>query len=142
MGHVCPNGAFQIATAEATIEWYTRARMACEQFIFASMRYRTPWVDEELLGDLELAREWHRANASPDPSMGVHLWAILDAYGEMTTATVARVMELRQAVERHVSAMDSWKLPLGPANRPAIITPGRRPMEIRAVRERQDSGVR
>jgi hypothetical protein len=141
VGDVCPNGAFQIATAEATVQWYKRARMACEQFIFASMRYRTPWVDQELLGELEQAREWHRANPSPEPCMGVHLWAILDAYGEMTTATVARVMELRQAVERHVSAMDSWKLPIGSANRPSIITPGGRPLEIRSERQRQESGV-
>jgi hypothetical protein len=115
--------------------------MACEQFIFASMRYRTPWVDEELLGELQHSGEWLRAHPSPDPSMGVHLWAILDAYGEMTTATVARVMELRQSVEQHVSAMDSWKVPIGPANRPAIITPGGRPTETRGARERQRSGV-
>jgi hypothetical protein len=138
---VCPNGAFQIATAEATVQWYKRARMTCEQFIFASMRYRTPWVDEELLGELHHSREWHQANPSPDPSMGAHLWAILDAYGEMTTATVARMMELRQAVERHVSAMDSWNVPIGPANRPAVVTPSGRSLEIRGPRERQNSGV-
>jgi hypothetical protein len=141
MGQVCPNGAFQIAQADATVQWYQRARMACEQFIFASMRYRTPWIDQELLGVLAQAREWHRANPSPDPSMGAHLGAILDAYGEMTTATVARVMELRQAVERHVSAMDSWKLPSRLYNRPAIITPGGRLLEMQAERERHDVGV-
>jgi hypothetical protein len=138
---VCPHRAFQIAQADATFQWYERARMACEQFIFASMRYRTPWIDEELLGDLAHARQWHRANPSPDPSMGAHLGAILEAYGEMTTATVARVMELRRAVERHVSAMDSWKVPSGPSNRPAVITPGGRPLGIRTERECQDMGV-
>ena len=34
---------------------------------------------------------------------------MLGDYGEMTSATVARVMELRKDIEEHVKALDRWK---------------------------------
>jgi hypothetical protein len=112
-----PDRASDKAAAQATREWYRRARTACEQFIYASMRYRTPWVDDELLLTLEEARQWHAANPSPDPAMGVLLDSILNAYEEMTSATVGRVLELRQSVERYVEAMETWEPPVRPAPR-------------------------
>jgi hypothetical protein len=102
------------------------------------MRYRTPWVDDELLNGIREARQWHAANPCPDASMGDHLTAVLDAYDEMTRATVAQVMDLRLIVERHVEAMDSW-IPSAPhALRPEFVTPGRRPWVIPATWENRN----
>jgi hypothetical protein len=125
------------ATGDATIRWYQRARSACEQFIFASMRYRTPWVDDELLIGLREARQWHAANPSPDASMGDYLTAVLDTYEEMTRATVSQVMDLRQIVEGHVEAMDNWSTsaPFPSPSLPEFVAPGRRPWVIPATWE-------
>jgi hypothetical protein len=99
------------------------------------MRYRTPWVDDELLTGISEARQWHGANPCPDASMGDHLAAILNAYDEMTRATVAQVMDLRHIVERHVEAMDNWIPSAPPALRPEFVTPGRRPWVLPATWE-------
>jgi hypothetical protein len=137
---MCPTGSLDSATADATIKWYHRARSACEQFIFASMRYRTPWVDDELLIGIRQARQWHADNPSPDAAMGDHLTAILDTYEHMTRATVSQVMELRQIVEGHVAAMDNWRSPA--PSLPEFVAPVRRPWVISATWENRNSNGR
>jgi hypothetical protein len=139
---MCPTGSLDNAAGNATIKWYQRARSACEQFIFASMRYRTPWVDDELLIGIREASQWHAANPSPDASMGDHLTAILDTYEEMTRATVGQVMDLRQIVEGHVEAMDNWSPSAPSTSLPEFVAPGRRPWVIPATWENRNSNGR
>jgi hypothetical protein len=137
-----PTGSLDSGTAHATIGWYQRARLACEQFIFASMRYRTPWVDDELLIGIREARQWQATNPCPDASMGDHLTAILDTYEVMTRATVGQVMDLRRIVEGHIEAMDTWSAPAPSPPLPEFVAPSRRPWVIPATWENRYSDGR
>jgi hypothetical protein len=96
---------------DPTAQWYRRAWIACEPFMFAEARYRTPWVDDEFAEVIRVARQWLGDNPSPDCTLGQNFVGMLDAYNEMTTATVSRVMELRSLIEHHVQALDRWKPP-------------------------------
>jgi hypothetical protein len=60
---------------------------------------------------VEVARQWHRENPCPDSSLDPHLESILDAYTEMASATVARVMEIREDIEAHTKALDRRQEP-------------------------------
>ena len=111
-----PRRAMEEATAARTVQWYRKARSACEPFMFAAARFRTPWVDDEFAGTITNARQWLRDNPCPDKTLGRHFAGMLGAYAEMTSTTVARVMELRVLIEQHVEALDRWK----PENPPAL----------------------
>src|ERR1700684_3119739 len=82
--------------------WYRRARSACEPFMFAEARFRTPWVDDEFAEVIRIARQWLRDNPCPDQALGQNFVGMLEAYNEMTSATVSRVMELRSDIEEYV----------------------------------------
>jgi hypothetical protein len=103
------------------------------------MRYRTPWVDDELLMGIREARQWQAANPCPEPSMGDHLTAILDAYEQMTQATVSQVVDLRQTVEDHVEAMDNWSTPARCPSLPKTVAPKRRSWVIPATWQHRDA---
>ena len=111
-----PRRAMEEATTARTVQWYRKARSACEPFMFAAARFRTPWVDDEFAATITNARQWFRDNPCPDKTLGRHYAGMLGAYAEMTSATVARVMELRVLIEQHVEALDRWK----PENPPAL----------------------
>lgn len=96
-------------TAETVSHWYRRATSGCDPFIFPESRFRTPWMNDELASVLQTACQWLSDNPCPDSSVGLHLQAILDAYAEMPTATVARVMELRDVIESHGKEVDRRK---------------------------------
>jgi hypothetical protein len=102
-------GADEDSTTDSTAQWFRRARFACEPFMFAAARFRTPWVDDEFAATIGASRQWLRDNPCPDASLGQHFTSMLDDYGEMTYATVARVMELRANIERYVEALERWK---------------------------------
>ncbi len=76
--------------------------------MFAEARFRTPWVDDEFVATIRTARQWLIDNPCPDGSLGRHFVEILGAYAEMTSATVARVMEIRVSIEEHVKAFEWW----------------------------------
>ena len=97
--------------AQAISQWYTRATSACAPFLFPESRFRTPWTGDDLPGAVEVARQWHRENPCPDGSLDHHLESILDAYAEMGSATVARVMEIRDDIEAHSKALDRRQTP-------------------------------
>jgi hypothetical protein len=97
-------------------QWYYRATAACAPFLFPESRFRTPWTGDDLPGAVEAARRWLRENPSPDPSLDQHLEAMLDAYAEMPTATVSRVMELRESIEVHAKVLDRRRKPREPAS--------------------------
>jgi hypothetical protein len=94
---------------DAAVQWYRKARTACEAFMFAEARFRTPWVDDEFAEGIRVARQWLRDNPSPDDALGEHFVTMLEAYAEMTVATVGRVMELREIIEREMQALDLWE---------------------------------
>ena len=98
-------------TTETISQWYRRATSGCDPFIFPESRFRTPWMNDELASVLQAARQWLSDNPCPDISIGLHLQAILDAYAEMPTATVARVMELRDVIESHGREVDRRRSP-------------------------------
>jgi hypothetical protein len=102
--------------ADAISQWYYRATAACAPFLFPESRFRTPWTGDDLPGDVEAARRWLQENPCPDASLDQHLEAILDAYAEMPTATVKRVMELRESIEVHAMALDRRRMPRGPTS--------------------------
>lgn len=79
--------------------------------MFAEARFRTPWVDDEFAEVIRTARQWLRDNPCPDPALGQNFVGMLDAYNEMTSATVSRVMELRSDIEQYVHELDKWKPP-------------------------------
>ncbi len=111
---MCPprandEAALDETVQDETVQWYRRARSACEPFMFAAARFRTPWVDDEFAATIALSRQWLSDNPCPDVPLGQHFVAMLGAYSEMTHATVARVMELRVGIEEHVNALDRWK---------------------------------
>ena len=108
---MCPTGAKDEASTDATLKWYKRAQSACEPFMFAAARFRTPWVDDEFSDVIRAARQWLCDNSCPDDSLGQHFVAMLDAYGEMTNATVARVMDLRVVIEQELQSLELWNPP-------------------------------
>ncbi len=77
--------------------------------MFAEARFRTPWVDDEFAATIGSTRRWLSDNPCPDKRLGQHFVEMLGAYWEMTSATVARVTELRVCIEVHVKALDRWK---------------------------------
>ena|ERR1039458_1633957 len=93
-------------TETTSSQWYRRAVSACDPFLFPESRFRTLWMDDDLARSLKGARQWLEGNPCPDRTIGSHLQAILDAYSEMTSATVARVMELRAIIESHGKEVD------------------------------------
>ncbi len=106
-----PDRETDSSIADAVNQWYYRATAACAPFLFPESRFRTPWTGDDLPADVEAARRWLRENPCPDPSLDQHLEAILDAYAEMPTATVSRVMELRESIAVHASALDRRRQP-------------------------------
>jgi hypothetical protein len=108
-------------TADAINQWYYRATAACAPFLFPESRFRTPWTGDDMPAAVEAARRWVRENPCPDTSLDQHLEAILDAYAEMPTATVSRVMELRESIEVHAKALDRRRLPRDP---PSVVSDG------------------
>jgi hypothetical protein len=106
---VCPFGATEDPALAEIVQWYRRARTACEPFMFAEARFRTPWVDDEFAATIRVARQWLCDHPCPDRPLGQHFDELLGAYGEMASATVARAMELRMNIEEHVKALDRWK---------------------------------
>jgi hypothetical protein len=96
---------------DAVTQWYYRATAACAPFLFPESRFRTPWTGDDLPSDVEAARQWLRENPSPDAALDQHLEAILDAYAEMPSATVSRVMDLRESIALHAKALDRRRSP-------------------------------
>jgi hypothetical protein len=90
-------------------QWYKRATTGCAPFLYPESRFRTPWTGDDLPESVAVARRWHAENPCPDEAWDQHLTAILDAYAEMSVATVARVMELREVIHHHVKAFDRQK---------------------------------
>ena len=107
---MCPRGAAVLTpTTDPTLQWHKRARSAWESSVFPEMRFRTPWGDDEMAVAVRTAREWISHNPCPDDATGQQLIRMLDAYAEMSRATVARFLELRQVVEQ--LAVSVWGLP-------------------------------
>jgi hypothetical protein len=77
--------------------------------MFAAARFRTPWVDDEFAATIQTSRRWLSDNPCPEELLGRHFVEMLGSYAEMTSATVARVMQLRIDIEEHVKALDGWK---------------------------------
>ena len=121
---MCPQRAIDEAAFDKTVQWYRRARFACEPFMFAAARFRTPWVDDEFAATIRTTRQWLGDNPCPDGTLGQHFVKMLGAYAEMTTATVARVMELRVDIEEHVIALDRWKVQSMKAVDPSTVEGG------------------
>jgi hypothetical protein len=97
---------------ESISQWHKRAIAACGPFIYPESRFRNLWVDDELSEAIQSACRWLDANPCPDESVGQHFHAMLYAYAHMKTATVARVMELREIIELHNKYVDGRTLPL------------------------------
>lgn len=100
-----------VVQSDLLSEWYRRAAVACDPFIFPESRYRCPWVNEELSSGIESAGLWLRENPCPDTSIGEHVRAMLNAYAQMTTATVTRLMELREIIGLHSKFVDRRTVP-------------------------------
>ena len=130
---MCPRRANDEAALGETVQWYKRARFACEPFMFAAARFRTPWVDDEFAAAIAVSRQWLNDNPCPDVPLGQHFVAMLGAYSEMTHATVARVMELRVGIEEHVDALDRWKRESLKTGHPVVLD--------NAVPERRETGL-
>ncbi len=77
--------------------------------MFAEARFRTPWVDDEFAATVRAASQWLRDNPCPDGFLAEHFAGMLCAYVEMTNATVARVLELRMDIARHVEELHRWE---------------------------------
>jgi hypothetical protein len=107
------------AVRETIAEWYNRAIPACDPFIFPESRFRNPWVDDELAEAIQSACRWLDANPCPLESVDQHLHAMLNAYADMKTATVSRVMELREVIELHSKFVDRRALPRNAASESA-----------------------
>jgi hypothetical protein len=116
-----PDRETDSSNLDAINQWYYRATAACAPFLFPESRFRTPWTGDDLPADVETARRWLRENPCPDASLDQHLEAILDAYAEMPTATVSRVMELRESIAVHASALDRRRQP---RDRPSLASCG------------------
>ena len=101
-----PSGETEPFTAVKIDEWYKKATAACAPFLYPESRFRTPWTGDELPEAVRAARRWHEQNPCPDAELDRHLTSILDAYSEMASATVARVMELREAIYTDAKALD------------------------------------
>jgi hypothetical protein len=90
-------------------QWYERATTGCAPFLYPESRFRTPWTGDDLSESVAEARRWHELNRCPNHDLDEQFTAILDAYAEMSVATVARVMELREVIHRHLRAFDRRK---------------------------------
>jgi hypothetical protein len=100
-----PYGARRVACSDATFQWYVEATSVWGTLLCPEMRFRTPWVDDELAATIGHARRWLKDNPCPSPRIDRHCVAVLDAYAEMTTATVRRVVELRDIIEDNANAV-------------------------------------
>ena len=89
-------------------EWYRRARLEWDPVFFPERRFEIPWGDEELLASVQCARDWLVSNPAPDDQLVQDIDALLDAYSEMTTATVPRLQELREIIDHHNKAILEW----------------------------------
>ncbi len=69
---MCPRRANDEAALDETVQWYKRARFACEPFMFAAARFRTPWVDDEFAAAIAVSRQWLNDNPCPDVPLGQH----------------------------------------------------------------------
>jgi len=106
-----PSGETEPFAAVNIDEWYKKATGACAPFLYAESRFRTPWTGDELPEAVMAARKWHEQNPCPDELLDKHLTSIMDAYGEMTSATVARVMELSESIHNDAKAFERRKTP-------------------------------
>ena len=88
--------------------WYASAGSIWE-LLSPEMRFRTPWGGGELAAAVETAQHWLIDHPCPDPLIGGHLTALLNAYAEMPNATVARVIELRETIGQHAQALHGQK---------------------------------
>jgi hypothetical protein len=98
--------------------WFETAG-AIRELLTPEMRYRTPWGGDELTEAVRNAHHWFTAHPCPDPSIGRHLTALLDAYAEMPHATVGRVMELREVIGHLVHAVSRRHVPRAATRSPS-----------------------
>jgi hypothetical protein len=108
---------------ESTVSAWFESAGAIRELLAPEMRYRTPWGGDELAEAVRNAHHWFIAHPCPDPSIGRHLMALLDAYAEMPQATVGRVMELRDVIGHHAQAVSRRRVP-----RAATRSRSRRPL--------------
>lgn len=71
-----------------------------------------PWGDGELLAAVQRAREWLVTNPAPDEQLARDIAALLDAYSQLTNATVPRLQELREIIDLHNKAILEWEATL------------------------------
>jgi hypothetical protein len=95
--------------ADETAVWWKRARQLWNPIFFRQRRFSNPWGDYELMLDVARAREWLNSDPCPDATLAAHLDAMLNAYGEMPTATVERLVELRHSIGVHAEAILEWE---------------------------------
>jgi hypothetical protein len=101
---MCPQRAAE-NLAEELSQWQGRARSAWQPFFFAEMRFRTFWGDAELMDNIQNVRRWLVENPCPDDSVRRHFEGMLNAYTEMASASVPRLMELRDEIEQHTKVL-------------------------------------
>jgi hypothetical protein len=94
---------------DVTVDWWRRARRLWDPVFFRQRRFRNPWGDVELLRDVIQAREWLDSDPCPDATLAGHIEAMLNAYSEMPTATVDRLVELRHVIGESTDAMLEWE---------------------------------
>jgi hypothetical protein len=97
------------ANAEVSAVWLKRARQFWNPIFFRQRRFRNPYGDDELMLDVARAREWLISDPCPNAFLAGHLEAMLDAYGEMPTATVEQLVELRHIVGESAEAILEWE---------------------------------
>jgi hypothetical protein len=108
---VSKRAGLEAPSTEAISRWYAKASSVWGPLMFPETRFRTPWIDDEFAMTIQNARQWLRANPCPDPEIGRRCLAMLDAYAEMTTATVGRLMELRNDILENAIAVDRRNVP-------------------------------
>jgi hypothetical protein len=87
-------------------QWCSRATAGCAPFLYPEFRFRNPWAGDDLAEAVAAARRWLEENPCPNDIVNEHVSMVLDAYAEMSTATVARVMALRMVIHDHVSGLN------------------------------------
>src|SRR5487761_2341250 len=90
---------------ETPQEWDKRARLKWDRVFFPERRFEIPWGDDELLASVQSAWDWLVRHPAPDEQLAQDIDALLDAYSEMTTATVPRLQELRKIIDHHNKAI-------------------------------------
>jgi hypothetical protein len=108
---MAPPGEMEQRSAVNIDQWYKKATAACAPFLYPESRFSMPWTGDELPQAVLAARKWHEQNPCPDELLDRHLTSILDAYSEMASATVGRVMELRDTIFTDAKAFDRRRTP-------------------------------